>query len=267
MDVILALELLALGCATGFLAGLMGIGGGMVLVPLLTLLLGWRGFGPDVLVKVAIATSLASICFTSVVSVRAHHRRGAVDWSVALVLVPGVVLGSLAGAHLAKVLTGAALAGVFAVFVAFSATQMFLDRKPKPARQLPQGPAMLGAGGVIGGLSALVGAGGGFISVPFMTWCNVPMHRAVGTSSALGLPIALAGTAGYMLAGRGLQGMPAHTLGFVHWPTLLLVSAASVFMAPLGVAAAHRLNVRQLKRVFAVVLYLLALYMAGKTLA
>ena len=135
-------ELLVLGCAVGFLAGLLGIGGGMLLVPFMTFLLGSRGFGPDTLIKVAVATSLATICFTSLASVRAHHRRGAVDWAVVRLRAPAIVVGSLLGAQLAMALPGAALAIVFGVFVAFSAVQMYIDRKPKPAHQLPTGPGM-----------------------------------------------------------------------------------------------------------------------------
>ncbi len=152
----------------------------------------------------AVATSLATICFTSLSSVRAHHQRGAVLWSVARLLAPGILVGSLFGAQIAVALPGKVLSVLFALFVGFSATQMFLDRKPKPTRTLPKGPGMFAMGGLIGLLSALVGAGGAFISVPFMTWCNVKIHNAVGTSSALGFPIALAGTLGYIWAGIGL---------------------------------------------------------------
>ena len=259
-------ELLVLGCGVGFLAGLLGIGGGMLLVPFMTFLLGSRGFPPDLLVKVAIATSLATICFTSLASVRAHHRRGAVDWSIVKPLAPGIVVGTLLGAQIARWMPGATLAIVFAAFVAFSALQMFLDRKPKPTRTLPGWPGMLGAGSGIGVLSALVGAGGGFISVPFMTWCNVPIHRAVGTSAALGFPIAVSGTIGYIIAGWSLEGLPAGALGFLYVPALLLIATTSVLLAPVGAAAAHRMNVRQLKRVFACLLFLLAGYMLYKGL-
>lgn len=257
-------ELLVLGAATGFLAGLLGIGGGMVLVPFLTLLLGLQGFPPAIIVKVAVATSLATIVFTSVSSVRAHHKRGAVRWDVVKLLAPGIVIGSLLGAQVAKALSSQILALAFALFVAFSATQMFVDRKPKPTRQLPQGAGMLGAGGGIGALAALVGAGGGFISVPFMVWCNVAIHNAVATSAALGFPIALAGTLGYVIAGWSVPDMPPGTLGFIHLPALVAVSVASVMTAPMGARAAHQLNVKQLKRVFAMLLYVLAAYMLYK---
>ena len=257
----LVIELLVLGCFTGFLAGLLGVGGGMLLVPFMTLLLTVKAFPPQHIVKMAVATSLATICFTSIASVRAHHARGGVRWEIVKLLAPGIVLGSLLGAQLARALPSSVLALFFALFVGFSATQMLLDKKPRPTRQLPPSPGMLAAGGLIGSLSALVGAGGAFISVPFMLACNVSIHNAVATSAALGFPIAFAGTVGYVYAGWSLPDMPPGALGFIYLPALLVVSVASVTTAPMGARAAHRLNVRQLKRMFAFLLYGLASYM------
>ena len=154
---------------------------------------------------------------------------------------------------------------LFAVFVTFSATQMFIDKKPKPTRQLPQGAGMFGTGGLIGILSALVGAGGGFVSVPFMTWCNVKIHNAVATSAALGFPIALAGTVGYIFAGWNITDLPPGTFGFIYLPALVVIAISSVITAPLGARAAHALDVKQLKRAFAAMLYVLAVYMFYKT--
>ena len=256
----LIIELALLGLCTGFLAGLLGIGGGMLMVPFMTFILSAKGYPPDYTVKMAVATSLATICFSSLSSVRAHHKRGAVLWHVARLLAPGILLGSLLGAQVAVALPGKVLSVLFALFVAFSATQMFLDRKPKPTRTLPGGLAMFGVGGLIGGLSALVGAGGAFVSVPFMTWCNVKIHNAVGTSSALGFPIALAGTLGYIWAGQGLPQMPPGSVGYLYLPGLFIISLASMSTAPLGARTAHRMDIRPLKKVFAAVLYLLAAY-------
>jgi uncharacterized membrane protein YfcA len=208
IEPLLILELALLGMTTGFLAGLLGIGGGMLMVPFITIILTGKGFPPDYTVKMAVATSLATICFTSLSSVRAHHRRGAVLWPIVWLLAPGILLGSLVGAQLAVALPGKVLSVLFAVFVAFSATQMFLNRRPKPTRTIPGRLGTFGMGGVIGLLSSLVGAGGAFVSVPFMTWCNVKIHDAVGTSAALGFPIAFAGTLGYIWAGQGLPQMP-----------------------------------------------------------
>ena len=264
MTWVLVLQLAALGAFAGFLAGLLGIGGGMLMVPFMTMLFTAQGFPSELIVKMAVATSLATICFTSISSVRAHHARGAVRWNVVKLLAPGIVIGSLLGAQVAKAMPARTLALFFAVFVGFSATQMLLDRKPKPTRELPQGASMLGAGGVIGVLSSLVGAGGGFISVPFMTWCNVPVHQAVATSAALGFPIALAGTVGYVVAGWSLPNIPAGALGFISLPALAAVAAASVMTAPVGARVAHGMDVRSLKRVFALLLYALASYMLWK---
>ena len=164
------LELALLGLATGFLAGLLGIGGGMIMVPFITAILSGRGVGSELAIKMAIATSMATIVFTSISSVRAHHRRGAVRWDLVKGLAPGIVFGAaIASLGIFAVLKGASLALFFAVFVSFSATQMFLDKKPAPSRQVPGAAGLAGAGTLIGLLSGLVGAGGGFISVPFMT--------------------------------------------------------------------------------------------------
>ncbi len=267
IDLPLVLELLSLGCITGFLAGLLGIGGGMLLVPFITHFLTMRGVDAGLAVKMAIATSMSTILFTSVSSVRAHHKRGAVRWDLVRKLVPGIVAGGLiGGAGVFAVLKGSTLAFVFAGFVGFSATQMLLDRKPKPARQMPGAAGSLGAGGMIGFIAGLVGAGGGFISVPFMTWCNVAIHQAVATSAALGFPIALANTIGYVAGSWSLQtGLPG-TLGYLWLPGTAIVACASVLTAPLGAKAAHAMNVAQLKRVFAIVLYALAGYMLWKAI-
>ncbi len=231
----------------------------MVMVPFLTIILGARAYPETITVKMAVATSLATICFTSLSSVRAHDRRGAVLWPVARVLAPGIVLGSFLGSQLAASLPARWLGLLFAGFVAFSATQMLLNRKPKPSRTLPGPAGMFGAGGVIGMLSALVGAGGAFVSVPFMTWCNVTMHKAVATSSALGFPIALAGTVGYLIAGWNLPQMPG-AIGYLYWPGLLVLSITSIGTAPLGARVAHSMDIAPLKKAFALVLYALAAY-------
>ena len=262
LEPLLIAELALLGLCTGFLAGLLGIGGGMLLVPFITLILTGRGVSADPAVKMAIATSMATIVFTSISSVRAHHKRGAVRWDIVKRLTPGIVLGAaLASMGVFAVLKGTWLALFFAAFVSFSATQMLIDKKPAASRTLPGTPGMLAGGGAIGFLSGLVGAGGGFVSVPFMTWCNIVMHNAVATSAALGFPIALANALGYIVAGQGVEGLPAGSVGYIFVPALAVVATASVLMAPQGVKAAHALPVKQLKRVFALVLYLLAAYM------
>jgi len=261
----LILELTVLGLCTGFLAGLLGLGGGMLMVPFLTIILTARAYPPGATVKMAVATSLATILFTSLASVRAHHQRGAVMWPVAALLAPGILVGAFAGSQLAAALPARLLSLLFALFVTFSATQMLLNHKPKPARTLPGAPGMFGVGGVIGLLSSLVGAGGAFVSVPFMTWCNVTIHKAVGTSAALGFPVALAGTIGYLVAGWRLPQTPPGAFGYLYWPGLLVLSIASVATAPVGARLAHRMDIAPLKRAFAMVLYCLAAYFVLRT--
>ena len=260
IDPLLFAELFALGLLIGYFAGLLGIGGGMLMVPFMVFVLSSQGVAEAVLLKVAVATSLTTICFTSLSSVWAHHRKGAVLWPVALVLAPGILIGSLAGANLAVALPAKALTFFFAAFVTFSATQMLLNKKPKPGRVLPGSIGMFGVGNVIGVLSSMVGAGGAFVSVPFMTWCNVSIHKAVATSAALGFPIALAGSLGYVLAGLGRTDLPAGALGFVYVPGLVSIALGSMLTAPLGARTAHRMDIGPLKKVFALFLYLMAAY-------
>ncbi|MEN9373472.1 MAG: hypothetical protein RIR79_1024 [Pseudomonadota bacterium] len=255
LDTILILELATLGLFSGFLAGLLGVGGGMMLVPFLTFFLSNQGMAADMSVKMAIATAMATIVFTSISSVRAHHQHGAVRWDMVKGIAPGIVIGGfITSLGLFTLLKGTALAIVFAIFVGFSATQMFLDKKPKPNRQMPGIGGQIAAGSVIGCISGLVGAGGGFISVPFMVAHNIPMRNAVATSAALGLPIAIANTIGYLIG------------GYVWFAGLLVIACCSVLTAPLGAKAAHTLPVAQLKKVFAAMLYALASYMLWKGL-
>src|SRR4029434_307500 len=209
MELAYIATLLLLGAATGFAAGLLGIGGGMLIVPFLTLLFTWRGYPAEHVVRMAIATSLATILFTSIASMRAHHQRGAVLWQVVVVMAPGILVGSLIGAQVAGRLPTAWLSTIFAVFVGFSSVQMLLDRKPKPHRELPKRAGMFGVGTGIGFISSVVGAGGAFLSVPFMIWSNVRLLNAMATSAALGFPIAAAGTIGYILARIRQATLPA----------------------------------------------------------
>ncbi len=251
-----------MGAVTGFLAGLLGIGGGMIQVPFLTTLLAQRGLGGELALKTAIATAMATIVFTSIASVRAHHARGAVRWDIVRAMSPGILVGGLvAGAGLFALIKGPVLGLVFALFVGYSATQMLLDRKPQATRQLPRAATQAAVGGGIGALSSLVGAGGAFMSVPFMTWCNVPIHHAVGTAAALGFPIALASTAGYIVGGWSLAPSLPGAVGYLYLPALAVVAAASMLMAPWGARTAHAMDVRAFKRVFALLLYGVAAYM------
>ncbi|MES2536361.1 MAG: sulfite exporter TauE/SafE family protein [Pseudomonadota bacterium] len=264
MDIGLIIAFLVLGAATGFAAGLLGIGGGMLMVPFITFLLVFKNFPEELVVHMAIATSLATIMFTSISSVRAHHKRGAVSWQIVKLLAPGILIGSFIGPWIGKQMNSSALALFFGIFVAVSATQMLFDKKPAGAREMPKGLGLFAAGGGIGILSGLVGAGGGFISVPFMTWCNVKIHNAVATSAALGFPIAVAGTLSNIYFGMGTPGLPPGSLGFIYLPALVVIAITSVLTAPLGAKTAHSMPVKSLKRAFALMLYLLAAYMLYK---
>jgi len=268
LEPLLIFELASLGLTTGFMAGLLGIGGGMLIGPFMTLIMSARGASADLAVKMAIATSMATIIFTSISSVRAHHKRGAVRWDIVKGLAPGILLGgAIASAGVFAILKGTSLAIFFGLFVGFSATQMYLDKKPKPSRVMPGVGGQVAAGGVIGFLSGLVGAGGGFISVPFMVAHNVLIINAVATSAALGFPIALANTVGYIVSGSALTDLPPGALGYVWLPGLAVIGACSVLTAPWGAKMAHKVPVAQLKRIFAMLLYCLAGYMLYKGLA
>lgn len=250
-----------LGLVVGFVAGLLGVGGGLIIVPVLIMLLHTHGQAVGMEPQLALGTSLATILFTSLSSVRAHHRRGAVEWPLVWRIAPGIVFGTLAGAALAARMPATVLKIFFVVFLFYAAIQMWLDFKPAPHRGLPGRIGTSLAGGVIGVVSSWVGIGGGTLSVPFMLWHNVPLHRAIATSAAIGFPIAFAGAAGYVLGGWTASGLPAGSLGFVYLPALAGIVLGSVLTAPLGARTAHRLPVRPLKRVFALLLFTLALRM------
>jgi uncharacterized membrane protein YfcA len=250
---------LALGLFAGFLAGMLGIGGGLVLVPTLAMMFSAQGLFPaDDVLHAALGTSMASIIFTALSSLRAHHSHGAVLWKVVGTITPGILLGTLAGTLLASQVPTRPLAVFFTGFVCLVALQMAMNLKPKPTRQLP-GPWGVGGVGVgIGTLSALVAIGGGALTVPFLSWCNVRVQQAIGTSAAVGLPIAVGGTAGYVFNGWQVPGLPPGSLGYVYLPALAVLVVGSMTTAPLGARLAHRLPVATLKRVFAGLLVLLA---------
>jgi uncharacterized membrane protein YfcA len=250
-----------LGIFGGFCAGLFGVGGGMVLVPLLFMLFGAQGFPVEHLMHLALGTSMATIALTSISSMRAHHAHGAVRWDIVRNMAPGLLLGTLSGSLFVSAIPTRPLAMIFTVIVFWASGQMILDFKPKPHRQLPGPPGQFAAGLGIGAVSSVVAAGGGFMSIPFMVFCNVVMHKAVGTSSALGFPIAIAGLVGYIGTGWKVASLPPYSLGYVYLPGLVGVVAMSIVMAPIGARLAHRLDVRQLKRAFGGLLSLLALKM------
>ncbi|MBE0614999.1 MAG: sulfite exporter TauE/SafE family protein [Burkholderiales bacterium] len=248
----------AIGAAVGFFAGLLGIGGGAIMVPLLVMLLEAQGLPKSQIMHLAVGTGMASILFTSVSSVRAHALRGAVRWDLALALTPGILVGGLLGSNLTVWISTQLFAALFTVVVFFAASNILIDRKPKPTRELPGalGSALVGFG--ISFVSSLAALGGAFLTVPFALYCNVPMLQAIGTSAIVGFPIALAGSVGFVMAGWGHGDLPPYSIGYVYLPAVFGIAFASVLTAPLGAAAAHRLPTKRLKQVFALLLYTLA---------
>jgi uncharacterized membrane protein YfcA len=248
----------AIGAAVGFFAGLLGIGGGAIMVPLLVMVFEAQGLPKAQLMHLAVASGMASILFTSLSSMRAHAARGSVRWDLALALTPGILIGGLLGSSLTAWISTQMFATLFTVVVFFAATNILIDRKPKPSRQLPGALGAALAGLVISFVSSLAALGGAFLTIPFALYCNVPMLQAIGTSAIVGFPIALAGSIGFIVAGWGKSGLPPHSIGYVYLPAVLGMTLASVLTAPLGAAAAHRLPTKRLKQVFALLLYGLA---------
>ena len=252
---------LILGAFAGLVAGLLGVGGGLIIVPVLVFIFSGQAIADHLIVHMAVGTSLATIVFTSISSVRAHHQHGAVLWPVFWQLTPGIVVGAWLGAAFADMLASDQLRRFFGVFELLVAVQMTFNVKPRPHRQLPGRAGMFGAGGVIGAISAIVGIGGGTMTVPFLVWCNVAMRKAVATSSACGLPIAIAGATGFIVTGWNAIDLPAYSSGYVYWPAFLGIVIASILTAPIGARLAHRLPAAQLKRIFAILLYILGFRM------
>jgi len=244
----------AVGAIAGVLAGLLGIGGGLVIVPMLLFCFTWQGIPDQFIMHLALGTSMASIIFTATSSFWAHHKRGAVYWIVVRRIVLGIFMGTFLGSCFAVRMPTHILKGFFVIFLYYVAIQMLVNRTPKPSRQLPGKLGMFGVGNVIGAVSSLVGIGGGSLSVPFMIWSNITVHNAIGTSAAIGFPIALAGTLGYIYNGLKVSNLPAYTLGYIYIPALAGIICLSVLTAPLGVRLAHSLPVQKLKRVFSVLL-------------
>lgn len=248
----------AAGAFVGVLAGLLGIGGGMTLVPVLAALFTAQHFAPDHIVHLALGTAMASIIFTSASSVREHWRLGGVDIAIVRRMAPGMVTGSLLSTLAAGWIAQRHLALAFAVIVYAGATQMLLNRKPAATRPLPGAVPLFSAGLVIGTICGLVSAGGAFLTVPFMLWCGVTLRTAIGTAALLGIPVAVVGAVGYLVSGWSIPQLPAWSAGFILLPALLGLVSGSVATAPFGARLAHRLPVLALKRIFALLLYLLA---------
>lgn len=251
---------LAVGVFVGILAGLLGIGGGTVIVPILSITLPLQNVNFDVVHHMALATSMANIMFTSVASARSHSKRGTVRWDVVKAMSPGLLLGTLGGTFVVSSIPTVPLKIIFCVFLTYTAVQMIMDVKPKGSRHLPGVLGLFLAGTFVGIVASFVGIGGGVLIIPFLTLCNVPMINAIGASAAMGFPIAVAGTIGFIYNGWGNVSLPEYSLGFVYLPALAGLVVASMLATPYGVKLSHTMPVKTLKRCFA----LLLLAMAGR---
>ena len=252
---------LCLGGVVGFMAGLLGIGGGGIMVPILTSLFLLQGVPVDNVVHLALGTSMAAIIITSISSMRAHHKRGMVQWNIVRQISPGIAVGAFSATFLIVYLNSVAASLFFAIFMAYVSVQMFLDIKPKPTRTLPSRLWVSSAGVVIGAISSMVSIAGGSLSVPYMSWHNIDMKKAISTSAAIGVPIAIVGSIGFMVNGFEVSIDLPYTVGFINVLAVFCVSIVSYFLAPVGAGFAHRLPTKILKKIFAVLLLCLSLKM------
>lgn len=261
LDIVWIFSFLLLGVFVGFMAGLLGVGGGGIMVPVLTTLFSYQGVPAENVVHLALGTSMASIIVTSISSLRAHNTADAVLWQIVKVMSPGIVLGTFLATFIAAYASSFYLAIFFSLFMAVISLQMFFNKKPNASRELAGNGGLLLGGSGIGAVSALVSTGGGSLTVPYLVWQNVDIKKAIGTSAAIGLPISIAGTAGYIINGWSATSASNHTLGFVYLPAVLLISITSFIAAPFGAKLAHKLPVATLKKVFALLLIMLSLKM------
>lgn len=254
------------GTISGFLAGLLGIGGGMILIPLMLLVFNHLGFSQNIAMHMAIATGMASVLFTTSSAVLAHHKYGTIDWKLVGTLSPGLVIGGLlGGSEIFQVINASWLSLFFAIFIIYSSIQMIFNKIPATVRRLPGLIGLFSFSLFTGIFASLIGAGGAFITVPFMIWCNIKPHKAMASSSGLGFPIAASATIGYVYGSWGNVDLPDYSLGFIYLPALLSIALMSVLTAPLGARMVNKLNVSQLKRIFGVTLFLVAIFMLNES--
>lgn len=238
----------------GIVGGLLGLGGGIIIVPSLTFLFILQDFPADVLMHFAVATSLFTIVFTSLSSSYAHDKHKAVLWSQVFLLTPGIIIGAIFGAFIADYLSSDILRRAFGIFEIFIACQIGFAVKPIVQRASPGRSGMILAGGGIGTLSTIMGVGGGTLTVPFLTWCRVDIRKAVATSSACSFPLALAGALTMIFTGMDYGNLPKNSVGYVYWPAAVSILVTSVLFAPVGAKLAHTIPVNSLKRIFAIIL-------------
>lgn len=249
------------GVIAGVTGGLLGLGGGAIIVPILYALFAWLDLAPTATMQLAVGTSLATIVFTAMSSGLTHQRLGNVQIKTLLALAPGIVIGALLGAVIADAVSSDVLKKVFGLFEIMIAIQIGFGFKPAAHRSLPSSTGLAVSGGLIGVVSSVMGIGGGSMTVPYLLWCNVSMREAVGTSAACGFPIAVAGVIGFIIGGLNNTGLPDWSLGYVYLPAMLCIISTSMIFAPIGAKLAHQLPIHTLKRIFAVVLLLVGLKM------
>jgi len=257
---------LLLGAFIGFMAGLLGIGGGGIMVPVLTSIFLYQGVPVEKVVHLALGTSMASIVVTAISSLRAHNAKNGVIWKIVKRMAGGIILGAFLATYLVSYLSSVYLAIFFAIFMAYVSLQMFLNKRPKPNRVLAGSSGLFMAGSGIGAISALVSIGGGSLTVPYLAWQNIEIKKAIGTSAAIGLPLSIAGTLGYLINGWSTSSPQEYILGYVYLPAVLLISATSFFTAPYGAKLAHALPVVILKKIFAVLLIILSIKMLASVI-
>ncbi|UTW46702.1 sulfite exporter TauE/SafE family protein [bacterium SCSIO 12696] len=244
-----------LGIVAGLIGGLFGLGGGVVIVPLLIISFTAQGFDAEILTHLAIGTSLATIVVTSISATWVHHQKKAVLWPVFVQLAPGIAIGAVLGGVIAAMLSGVLLQLVFGLLMVAVAIQFGLGVKPHAHRELPGGWVNGVAGSVIGVLSALFGIGGGSLTTPYLLWCNVSVHRSIATSAACGLPIGLFSAFSFMAAGWSITSLPQGAVGYIYLPAFIGISLAATVSARWGAQLAHRLPALLLKRLFALVIF------------
>ena len=260
---------LLLGAIVGFFAGLLGIGGGLIIVPALTFVFTAQDFPTDRILHLALGTTLATIIFTSATSLYTHNKHAAVNWNIFKYMTPGIVIGTLGGTVLAGTLSNMILRMIFTLFIFYAATNMLLKLNSKPGlkpdsdmdyhRRFPGKPGFFAAGSIIGAVSSLVAIGGGLLTVPFLTMCNIKFQHAIGTAAAIGFPIAVVGTTGYVLNGlMQPQSLPEYSLGYIYLPALGWLVPASMLTAPIGARTTHSTQTATLRKIFVVLLYSLA---------
>ena len=249
---------LCLGAVVGFFAGLFGIGGGLIMVPVLSFLFSAQDFPSDRIMHLALGTSMAAIIFTSLSSLRVHHINGAVNWNIVRLFTPGIIFGTFCGVALVNSLSGMCLSIFIILFIYYAATKMWVNSATSPSRNLPGKAGMFAAGWIIGGMSSLVAIGGGILTVPFLSACNVRLQHAIGTAAAIGFPIAIVGTASYIVVGIvQSQELPEYSLGYIYLPALVGIAFFSVVSASIGAKVVHITQTATIRRIFVILLYVL----------